>query len=523
MKKFKQIGLSYIVIFFLSIGFTGCNPFAEEEEEPINPSEFTYSTITSPTTGRIWMDRNLGAKRDCTSFDDSSCYGYYYQWGRGTDGHEESNSDTTSNIASSTTPAHGDIIASSSTYNYDWTTADSDGSIRSANWNPCPLEFRIPTIDELEDEGFSNREDAYNKLKIPVAGFRGQGGGAPGNKGSRGYLWSITPDNSTYEFLYAKALFVYSDEVFSGSMNPTSGHSIRCIKDADVAPQNQSPIADAGLNQEVTYIDTVYLDGSNSSDTDGWIETYQWKEDDTILSNNSSFSLSNLSVGDHAITLRVTDNDGATSTDTMLITVSEFIHNIVTGTITSPTGQVWMDKNLGANQVCTSFDDSSCYGDYYQWGRDTDGHEKSNSDTTPNIASSLYPDHGDFITIPQDDGNDDDEEDEYYNDWTALDIDGSIRSASWNPCPTGFRVPTISEINTENISDNEDAYDKLKLPTAGQRGYVSGEIYQETRVGRLWSSSASSTSAQYFWFDSYDALGSAVIRASGYNIRCIQN
>ena len=63
--------------------------------------------------------------------------------------------------------------------------------------------------------------------------------------------------------------------------------------------------------------------------------------------------------------------------------------SIFAGTITSSvTGKVWMDKNLGASQVCTSFDDSNCYGDYYQWGRDTDGHQVSTSDTNLTQATS---------------------------------------------------------------------------------------------------------------------------------------
>ena len=36
------------------------------------------------------------------------------------------------------------------------------------------------------------------------------------------------------------------------------------------------------------------------------------------------------------------------------------------------TQRVWLDKNLGATQVCTALDDEECYGDYYQWGRDSD-------------------------------------------------------------------------------------------------------------------------------------------------------
>jgi len=37
-----------------------------------------YLTVTSPDTGKIWLDRNLGASQVCTSSTDSSCYGNLY-------------------------------------------------------------------------------------------------------------------------------------------------------------------------------------------------------------------------------------------------------------------------------------------------------------------------------------------------------------------------------------------------------------------------------------------------------------
>ena len=58
-------------------------------------------------------------------------------------------------------------------------------------------------------------------------------------------------------------------------------------------------------------------------------------------------------------------------------------HGIKYKKITSPhTGRLWLDQNIGASQVCTSFVDSLCYGDYFQWGRNADGHENQNSGTT---------------------------------------------------------------------------------------------------------------------------------------------
>ncbi|MFZ1451482.1 MAG: hypothetical protein WAT20_02205, partial [Ferruginibacter sp.] len=46
------------------------------------------------------------------------------------------------------------------------------------------------------------------------------------------------------------------------------------------------------------------------------------------------------------------------------------------------TGKIWMDRNLGASRVATSSTDDLAYGDLYQWGRLTDGHQNRTSGTT---------------------------------------------------------------------------------------------------------------------------------------------
>jgi hypothetical protein len=194
-----------------------------------NNQNFIYKTITSSTTGKVWMDRNLGSSKVCTSYNDSSCYGDYYQWGRCADGHEKSNSSTTSTQATNTSSVgHGDFITSSSNYDYDWANnADSDGTTRQANWNPCPSGYRIPTINELLAESIDDRADAYSKLKLPSAGYRsGYDDGSMGGQGSDGYLWSSSLNGSNSKYLYFNSSFAYS--YYSSR---AYGHSVRCVRD----------------------------------------------------------------------------------------------------------------------------------------------------------------------------------------------------------------------------------------------------------------------------------------------------
>jgi hypothetical protein len=90
---------------------------------------------------------------------------------------------------------------------------------------------------------------------------------------------------------------------------------------------NQAPVADAGADQTVSDADgngveAVTLDGSGSSDPDGSIDIYEWKEGATPLSDTVSFT-SDFSVGTHTVTLTVTDDDGANSSDDVIVTVTE--------------------------------------------------------------------------------------------------------------------------------------------------------------------------------------------------------
>ena len=191
-------------------------------------------------------------------------------------------------------------------------------------------------------------------------------------------------------------------------------------------------------------------------------------------------------------------------------------------TVTSPyTGRVWLDRNLGASQVCTSFDDALCYGDYYQWGRNADGHQVSSSSDTPTLANDVTNvGHGGFITSS--------------DDWTAVDSNGSLRAANWSDsdgssvCPTGFRVPTLGELQAEtvdsNVTDRDTAFSNfLKLPSAGLRGKALGAMIFEANRGALWVSSVNGSNSRSIFFDSSSAGSNAIKRANGRSVRCIKN
>jgi hypothetical protein len=97
----------------------------------------------------------------------------------------------------------------------------------------------------------------------------------------------------------------------------------------DAVPENEPPLADAGLDQEVRKSATVLLDGTGSRDPDGRIETYSWSirtpSGDTITPDCADCNRTRFTpteTGRYHVTLTVTDEGGTNSSDTLYVDVS---------------------------------------------------------------------------------------------------------------------------------------------------------------------------------------------------------
>ena len=192
-----------------------------------------YGTVKT-STGKTWLDRNLGATQVATSLADAASYGDLYQWGRGTDGHQIRTSISVADgVTSSTpTPGHGYFIPNTNTPN-DWIIPQNPSLWQGVNGinNPCPSGFRLPSETELEAERLAftsnNAAGAFaSPLKLAAAGLRSYTNSAIFSAGSAGYYWTSTVADS-----YQSRVFIMSSSVNFSSLVRAYGLSVRCIKD----------------------------------------------------------------------------------------------------------------------------------------------------------------------------------------------------------------------------------------------------------------------------------------------------
>ena len=138
-----------------------------------------YKTITSPVTGRVWLDRNIGASRVAEGSTDKLSYGHYLT-------HKEAQA--------------------------------IDKLVKG---------FRLPTPEEFRAEELENGIDAFNKLGMPLSGYRNRTDGAVSDEGSDGHYWSGSVSGT-----HARRLGLYSSAAYPNSTsNRAYRFNVRLIKD----------------------------------------------------------------------------------------------------------------------------------------------------------------------------------------------------------------------------------------------------------------------------------------------------
>ncbi len=121
-----------------------------------------------------------------------------------------------------------------------------------------------------------------------------------------------------------------ADKKIVVSSTSTKNDNDNDLQDRDASDSKQSPVANAGADHEMNApANSATISGDKSYDPDGRIVKYEW----SILSGNSKAWLENknasttrirsMAVGTYLIRLKVTDNDGLTSTSDKKIEVKQ--------------------------------------------------------------------------------------------------------------------------------------------------------------------------------------------------------
>lgn len=135
---------------------------------------------------------------------------------------------------------------------------------------------------------------------------------------------SGTVQNFTVAGLSASTAYYFAIKAIDEGLNSGPFGNVATAT-TSAPPPNVVPVANAGA--DATIVDTdgngsqaVTLNGSASTDSDGTIATYVWKEGTAQIGTGVSPSVT-LTQGQHTIVLTVTDDRGGTDTDSVVITV----------------------------------------------------------------------------------------------------------------------------------------------------------------------------------------------------------
>ncbi|WPV65127.1 PKD domain-containing protein [Chitinophaga sp. LS1] len=178
---------------------------------------------------------------------------------------------------------------------------------------------------------------ADQAITLPVTTVTLNGTGSTDSDGTiKTYKWVQTSGPVTATFSSAAIaspvltkLTAAGTYVFTLTVTDDDGATASDAVTITVNAANVAPTANAGTDQTITLpTTTVTLNGTGSKDTDGSIKTYKWVQPSgpvtATISNTAIASpvITNLkTAGTYVFTLTVTDDDGATATDNVTITV----------------------------------------------------------------------------------------------------------------------------------------------------------------------------------------------------------
>jgi len=134
--------------------------------------------------------------------------------------------------------------------------------------------------------------------------------------------WTWTVEGSTLEGSTASYSFA-EPGTYEVRLEVTDDAGANASATGTIEVTNREPVADAG-DDKLGNVDSVFaFDGTGSSDPDGETASYEWRFGDGATASGAEVNHSYDGVGNYTAELTVTDEAGASSTDTVEVTVDE--------------------------------------------------------------------------------------------------------------------------------------------------------------------------------------------------------
>ena len=225
----------------------------------------------------------------------------------------------------------------------------------------------------------------------------------------QGYDWDFgdgtTATGETVSHSYGSS----GDYVVELTVTDGSGATDTGTETVSVQSPNQEPTASFTYSpSSPDTSDSIIFDASGSSDTDGRIQSYDWDFGDGTTDIITSDATQHLytAPGDYTVELTVTDNEGATDTETETVSVQSS-----GGDNTLPMASFTYSPNSPETSDTVSFDasgssDSDGSVVQYEWDVDGDGVIEYSS-SMPTVSHS-YTSSGTYtveLTVTDDDGD----------------------------------------------------------------------------------------------------------------------
>ena len=231
---------------------------------------------------------------------------------------------------------------------------------------------------------------------------------------------------------------------------------------------NQAPTVDAGPDATI-WEGESYTPSPTANDTDGTIVSTVWKEGDTVI----TFPKSDFSAGKHILTVTVTDNEGATASDSLTLRVNIFPLRVKTGQIVSYAAGDDGDLQRGITRSYTRDDTKEVVIDHATHLMWQDG-------VSGQTVTHTWQEAKEYCE--------------------ALTLGGF----------TDWRLPTIEEL--------------LSIVDSGRSGPSIDPVFQNVVSDLYWSSTTDASNTSRAWavnfYDGYDRWGAKSV--DGY-VRCVRS